>query len=160
MRAICAGLCVAVLGLLLTGCGSSGPAEPVLELVETTGKVTLDGKPLPDAQVTFLFQGSPPKGFIASGATTEADGTFTLQTGSKFGTVVGSYKVIVSKVAAPDGSAIKIDPASGMDLAQLQASGQAQELVPERYSNPESTELEATVKKDGTNDFNFPLTGS
>lgn len=160
MRAICAVFTAASLALASAGCGDKGPAEPVLELVPASGVVTLDGKPLAEAQVTFLFEGTPPKGFVSSGAKTGPDGKFTVKTGSKPGTVVGAYKVIVSLLKSPDGSPVKIDVESGMDLEQLQQAGQVKESIAEQFNNPETTELHANVEKAGKNEFEFKLTGS
>lgn len=57
--------------LVLTGCQSDGYAE--LGLVEVTGKVTLDGQPLPNANVVFE---SADKG-TASGVT-DSSGNYSL----------------------------------------------------------------------------------
>jgi predicted small lipoprotein YifL len=82
----------------LAGCGGGGPSyAPV------TGKVTLDGKPVAKAVVTFSpvpKPGSTMAGDSASGTTDEA-GAFTLRTysqgGWKDGAQVGPHKVSISR---------------------------------------------------------------
>jgi hypothetical protein len=59
--------CVA-LALVSAGCWSSGP-----EIAYVTGKVTMDGKPLPNVTVVFV----PPNG-RPSGAQTDANGEYVL----------------------------------------------------------------------------------
>lgn len=56
------------LTLLSAGCGASGP-----EIASVAGKVTMDGKPLPNVTVVF----SPPNG-RPSGAQTDANGEYVL----------------------------------------------------------------------------------
>ncbi|MGL4464442.1 MAG: hypothetical protein ACRC1K_20000 [Planctomycetia bacterium] len=68
------------------GCGSGGPP-----LGRVYGKVTLDGQPLPGADVAFI----PPKGAIAF-AETGSDGTYTLQYVNRSGALVGPAKVSVN----------------------------------------------------------------
>jgi hypothetical protein len=55
-------------GLLVAGCGSGGP-----EIAYVTGRVTLDGKPLPNATVVFIPENGRP-----AGARTDADGNYVL----------------------------------------------------------------------------------
>jgi hypothetical protein len=83
---VCAAL-VAVL-CLVSGCGRSGP-----ELGRVSGKVTLDGKPVPNAFITFepQFQGRP--------STTKSDknGNYELQFNpTQSGALVGKHHVRVS----------------------------------------------------------------
>ena len=152
-----------IFGLLLTcvvgisGC-SKGPAAPTFDLVPASGTVTLDGKPLSDASVSFVFQSAPPTGFSGSGGQTDANGKFQVMTDAKIGTIAGNFKVLVSKLTMPDGSPVKNDPASGMDIVQLQMQGQLKENVPEKYTVVETTDQTADVTKDGKNEFELKLT--
>ena len=59
--------------VLLAGCQPPGPDYRELNLVEVTGQVTLDGRPLPD--VSVRFEGPP--GRFAEGKTDTA-GNFRL----------------------------------------------------------------------------------
>ncbi|MBI5758394.1 MAG: hypothetical protein HZA46_07745 [Planctomycetales bacterium] len=141
-------------GLLLTcvvgnaGC-SKGPAAPTFELVPASGTVTLDGKPLTDADVSLVFQSPPPAGFSGSGGRTDASGKFQVLTDNKPGTIVGKFKVMVSKQTMADGSPIKTDPTTGLDMEQLKMQGQLKENVPEKYTVAETTDLTADVAKGG-----------
>jgi hypothetical protein len=150
-----------IAGFAVQGCGESGKVpEPRLDLVPVTGIVTMDGKALPDANVNFAFDGKPPEGFMASGGKTDSSGKFVVMTGSKPGTVPGRYKVTISRLVLPDGSSYKVDPEAGMDMEMLRMGGQLKELVPERYSNLDQTELSAAVAAGQTNQLEFKLSGS
>jgi hypothetical protein len=120
----------------LVGCGQdSGPA-----LGKVTGTVTLDGKPLPGASVTFYpaNEGRPSQG------TTDESGKYTLRfTGSKEGAMLGQHTVQV-EVGVPVGEG-ETQPAS--NLPQL----------PAKYNK--NTELTAEVKR-GSNTIDFNLTSN
>src|SRR5262245_14538073 len=78
----------------LVGCGGTSKVE---------GVVTLDGKPVEGAVVTFVptdDKGTTPVG------QTDSSGKFTLTTNGKPGAKSGDYKVTVTKVAAMTG----VDP--------------------------------------------------
>ena len=147
--------------MLAASCGSSDkPVEPKLDLVPVTGIVTLDGKPLADADVGLFFDGEPPKGFISSGAKTDSSGKFVVMTGSKPGTVPGRYKITVSQLRLLDNSPIKLDPSKGIDFEQLRTAGQLKQLLPDRYSDPASTQLSAAVAGGDKNELKLELTSS
>lgn len=85
--------CVA---LVMAGCG--GDDRPATFPVN--GKVTLDGKPVEDATVTFV--GEPAENSAAT--KTKADGTYELATfEAGDGARPGSYKIMVTKIAAEEG---------------------------------------------------------
>jgi hypothetical protein len=110
-------LFVAVVGLLV-GCG----AKP--EFAAVTGTVTLNGKPLADAEVVFV----PGTGGPTSAAYTDADGQFTLycEAANTPGAVVGMHSVLVR------------------DLTVWKAAGGAtppKARVPERYTTVFTTPL-------------------
>src|SRR4051794_13571831 len=77
--------------ILLSGCGSGG-----LRLTPVNGIVTVDGKPL--ARAGISYQADPTKGnstpHIPSG-TSEADGKYELETTTRKGAPAGWYKVLV-----------------------------------------------------------------
>jgi hypothetical protein len=153
--------CVSLASLVL-GCGGGDnkPAEQIkVDLVPAAGIVTLDGKPLADATISFQFDGPPPKGFVASGAKSDSSGKFIVMTGSKSGTAPGRYKVTVSLLKMPDGSPVKATE-PGLDVEMLRQGGQVKESIPERFSNPEITELSAAIPDDGVKDIELKLTGS
>ena len=118
----------------LTGCGQdTGPA-----LGNVTGTVTLDGKPLPEASVTFYpaDDGRPSQG------TTDENGKYTLRfTGTKEGAMVGQHSVQV-EVGVPMGESDTPPAPKGPQL-------------PAKYNK--NTELTAEVKR-GSNTIDFDLT--
>lgn len=138
-----------VAGLLLAtlGCGGSGRVGANLKVTPVSGKVTLGGEPLADAQVTLAFEGNPPDGFVGAGAKTDAQGNFEVFTGGQKGAPAGTYKVVISKLVGADGKPAV--PSEGMDMQQIIASGAAKELVPGAYSEEVQVQTKVTVK-DGT----------
>ena len=131
------------------GCSNASP-ESNLTLVPVKGKVTVNGVPLADAQVTFFLEGTPPAGYYGSGAKTKADGSFELTTGGSSGAVAGMYKITVSKLAQVDGSPLPVASALGMDAMQLQMMGKVIETVPAIYSHQPTTQLSQQVPTTGT----------
>jgi hypothetical protein len=121
--------------LVVAGCG---PAGPDVQFVE--GIVTLDGKSLDGAAVTFL---PVDKTGISAAGTTDSDGRFRLNAtqGKKYGkgTVVGDYVVTVTKLFWPKGAT------------------EPDHITPIRYENSTTSPLRATIVK-GRNTFEFALT--
>ncbi len=148
--------CAAAVFVSLAGC-DKGAAGPKLDLTPVAGAVTLDGKPLADADVGFYFQGPAPEGFYGSGARTDAEGKYVLLAGQQQGAVPGSYKVTVSRLTNASGGPVVIE--EGMDLEQLKMQGQAKESLPPKYSELETTELTITVEKGKADGYDFPLKG-
>lgn len=141
MHKFSATLLVAVLQF---GCGGQ-PQDP--SYPDVTGKVTLDGKPLAGATVTFVPTGAN-VGNMAQAATDE-EGRFKLKgpRGST-GAAPGDYKVAISSMQLPDGKPLAPD-------APIAGSG-AVEVVPPQYSDRGRTTLTATVPTGGGN-FDFAL---
>jgi hypothetical protein len=136
------------LGLVLVltfGCSSKS-----YQLTQVSGKVTLDGKPLPKASVTFAPMASQEN--QAPGPTshgeTDADGRFTLNVDPKTrAAVVGRCRVYITALQANF-------PADDRD-----AGGPVKRVkdpVPEKYNK--KTELIYDVPAGGTNQANFDLT--
>jgi len=121
-----------ILALCLTGCGSDGPERGIV-----TGKVTLNGAPLPGADVEFQpEEGSP------SYAMTDDKGRYDLMyTRDKRGAMVGEHTV---RIVTPTTST---DPEGNQVMVPQQ--------VPPKY-NAGST-LTRDVKP-GKNKFDFELT--
>jgi glycine/D-amino acid oxidase-like deaminating enzyme len=125
----------AFLGLVLlaSGCGSGG-------LVATTGKVTINGNPLPNATVELLPTGDTPANQKAFGRSDD-QGVFTLTNRQgKKGLQAGTYKAVVSKRLNPDGS--EPDP----NAPPIESA--ATERLPAKYSDPDKTQLEITIEAD------------
>jgi hypothetical protein len=130
--------------MLVAGC-NDGPA-----LYPVTGSVSLDGKPVDGASVTFISSDGQPVF-----ATTDSSGNYAMLTNGKPGVPVGEYKVTVSKVA----SSPAISMNTPEDMKKMQAAGpmpKPMSLVPERYASPDKSGLTATVTKDKSKNV-FPL---
>lgn len=127
---------LAGLALLATcaGCGQSGPATAPVK-----GKVTLDGQPLKTGRVITL-----PEAGRGANSLIAADGTFELSTfGERDGATLGKHKIGVVAYEATG---------SGPE------SGNGRSLVPERYNNPETSNLTIDVKAGGDNFAELSLT--
>jgi hypothetical protein len=82
----------AILLTILVGCGgSNGP-----KLFKVSGKVTLDGKPLPDAQIWFLPILKANEQLRSAAATTDSAGYYSLYSSDRRGALPGTYKVTIS----------------------------------------------------------------
>ena len=114
--------------LLLAGCGKSTPT-----MAPVKGKVTLNGQPLTSGTViTIPEAGRGARGVIG------ADGSFELQTFEKKidGAIIGTHRVgVVALMVGGKGP----------------EGGYGKSLIPNRYSNPESSGLTIDVKAGETN---------
>ncbi|HVJ68966.1 MAG TPA: hypothetical protein VM510_13340 [Caulifigura sp.] len=117
--------------LLLTGCGGSG-----LKLYPVKGKVSYNGKPLTTGSVMFTPKAKGPAAYGAIGA----DGTYKLMTGEEEGAVAGPHTVMISAMK---------DNGVNSPMSYL---------IPAKYGS-ESSGLEADVKDQGENTFDFAITG-
>ena len=114
------------------GCGG-GP-----ELGEVTGRVTLDGQPVPGATVTF----QPTDGRQPSTGETNENGEYTLVfTEKQAGALVGEHTVAIETFQLGTDAAGEVDDVP--------------ERIPARYNI--STELQETVNA-GLQEINFELT--
>jgi len=130
--------------------------------------VTYNGAPVAGALVAFSPKA---QGVSAAFGTTDASGKFaltTVQPGD--GAMVGSYAVTVTKTSAPAGGAgaSTYDPNSQESIdaayAEFEASKEAdvadepEDLLPVKYKDANTSELEAEVTDGGENNFTFSLT--
>lgn len=132
-----------VLLAALCGCGSNSDMAPV------SGIVTVNGKPVPAAQVLFTSAGHRP----AAGET-DSSGRYvlsTFETGD--GASIGSYSVTVT--ARPT---LKVNAAgaAGPPTGRPKVQHGAASPVPLKYSDPSNPLLTAEVKP-GENDIPFDL---
>jgi len=90
-------LATAVVCAMLAGCGGPG-----YKLVPVSGKVTLNGEPVPEAHVSFEPRAVGPGCY----ARTDAEGRFTLQSvlDDKPGAVPGTHVVRITTARASDPS--------------------------------------------------------
>jgi hypothetical protein len=145
------GICL-VLGawclVIPAGCSSGGKTQP---RVPVSGIVTLDGKPLSKAVVSLVPMGETAgDGGIA---TTDASGQFevTSRDTKSRGCPIGSYTVMISKWANPDGS----DFTPTRDVAPMDSG--AKDIVPAAYNDPSKNLLTAEVPDGGTKTLEFKL---
>ena len=149
-------------GLFLIGCSGGSDADQV-DIYGVSGKITMSGSPVANATVTF----SPKEKQPLAMARTDANGQYTLTTNdANDGAAAGDYIVLVTKSAPGAGgdseSAMHEAMNSGKDAnaAMHDAAKAAKEsasLLPEKYSIADQSDLNATVKTSGKNEFNFEL---
>ena len=132
--------------IVAVGCGSNGT-------VKVEGIVTLDGKPLADATVTF--HSADGKGRTAIG-TTDAQGNYSLQSYSaNDGIVPGDYKVVVfvGGGAAAAGNNFNMDGAKR--LQDLKTA-----TIHANYSNLAQTPLKKKIDGKGKVDLQLKADGT
>jgi hypothetical protein len=122
--------------LLLLGCGKSGP-----KVVPVSGQVTLDKKPLANADVTFSPTEPGPNNSpgLESLARTDAQGRYSLKViqDKRDGAVVGAHKVRIS---------------------QMERGTSLVNRVPKAYN--QNTKLTFTVPAEGSTEANFALSST
>jgi len=134
-------------------------------LVPVSGTVTLDGKPVDGANVTFHQVGDNTDGRLAIGQT-DKTGTFRLATGNEDGARPGEYKVVVIKNVLA-GPKVKMpdfpDTPEGRNQREhflWKQFGDDQlpyrNVLPDRYGDLKATPL--TCKVPGNTPVHFPLT--
>lgn len=125
---------------LLAGC-RPGPAP----LTPVQGKVTYKGVPVTRGTIVFTPDSSRGGDGKIAVAKIDADGTYSLKTGDAPGASPGSYRVTLVSLASSDAPG-----ASERFKAPLS-------LLPEKYCDPELSELRAQVKGGKTNVLDFEL---
>ena len=136
---ICRALSFVALGaVFLAGCGGSKyPTAPV------SGTVRMNGKPLPDAALTF----QPMGGGMASVGATDKDGRYTLEfyDSGKPGAVVAKHRVVIRTHRRSNTE----DTSSDISNPNLR------DPIPQRYND--NTELTMEVPAEGTDSADFDL---
>lgn len=138
-----------VLVVAISGCSGSTP-------VKVKGKVTLDGKPLPNSTVKFIP--SAEGGREATGVTDE-NGAFQLETfSSGDGALPGNYKVTVqyqepvSQTETPPlqkGQSMKSMWDATQKAMKQQQKKAPKFVVPAKYTDRNDTPLQQRVPPDG-----------
>ncbi len=134
---------------VLVGCGGGDE----LDVGGVEGVVTLDGKPLPNAVVTFTPKAGGPSGV----GKTDAEGKYQLLTVNENGAVIGEH--FVSIVCVPEAQAVESYRSDDPRYAEAMAKKSDYKpkpvtKVPERYNL--QTELVEKVES-GSNTINFDL---
>jgi hypothetical protein len=140
----------------VVGCSQSEPDEPLVDfgsipLVPAGGAVTLDGKPLAHAVVSFM----PKHGPIATGETDDS-GHYMLSYG-RDGAPVGDYVVAISYLVSAEGEPQGLGPRSS--LSPSPGMRNPTERLPKEYSDLGRSKLRAQVPPKGSTTLNFDLTG-
>ncbi len=138
--------CLGAAVIAVLGCGSGGFSGPTGTV---TGKVTLDGAPVPQGCVVSFVS---PAGFTAS-ATVGADGSYTLRSGDKADIPAANYKVAVAQPAA-DMSGADYDKYMSAEGGQAAAAPAA--TIPAKYQTVDASGLSYDVKE-GPNPINIEL---
>jgi len=143
----------ALAAAIVAGCGEEGP-----RLVPVTGTVTINNKPLGDAEISFVPD--PSNKDVTPGADiTGPEGNFKVSHGGRAGLAPGRYQVLISKKeTAPNG--LVLPEAIKVDRIQQEMSGIRRESLPKRYSDATSSTEYVEVKEDGKNDFQFDVKAS
>lgn len=156
--------CLALTSLLfVAGCGGDAAigAKGRVKTFTATGKVTFLGNPMSGAMVSFSPTGSQP----AAVGMTDDSGNFKLTTyRAGDGAAAGDFKVLISmtETEAPDPTANAdhgTDPTKQYGTVHSATKGKSGggRVLPSKFSDPDKTELKATVKSDGKNEFTFDL---
>lgn len=117
---------ILALAVVSPGCGGSNRMVPA-KLANVVGKVILDDQPLSGCSVSFIprDQTKGQGGF----AVTNADGAYSAKHWSNVdGIEPGTYTVVFSKIAQPDGSPIP----EGKNAADVNAK----EMLPRKLTDP------------------------
>lgn len=154
LRANPCGLFVVSASVVLAGCGTPLPpgAKPTKP---TKVSVMYQGKPVENAIVTLISQGDPP---VSATGTTDAQGVAKMKTPYADGAVVGTNKVMITKVETTgeqpsvDQNSPEYKPPTGNEPPPV-----VKYLVPAKYGDFAKTDLTADVKDSGANDFKFEL---
>jgi hypothetical protein len=137
-----------LLGVVLVstlGCSHEGP-----KIVPVSGVVTLNGKPLAGATVTFSPIAKPGEVNAGDGSSgkTNADGEYTLTTSRGVpGAQVGKHRVGISALSQQAGSSDERPPRGGWPI---------KDKIPARYSGDSTLTFE--VAPSGPNKADFTLT--
>jgi hypothetical protein len=127
-----------VFALSLAGCGPAGP-----EIAYVSGRVTLDGKPLPYASIVFI-----PENGRTAGASTDENGNYVLNyDDDRQGTMPGKNSVRITTERDP------YEDASGKQIPG------SKELVPARYNTNSTLVFDVEPRKKNVANFNLESKG-
>lgn len=135
--------------LALLGCGGADAPERAAT-VKVTGSVTYKNEPVSGATVAFVPETEPGQLASKQGAfgMTDASGNFTLKAyGDQEGAIPGKYKITVVKkeIVANPGEVDQDDPNYVPPEEQKTQPAPPKDLLPKKYSKPETTDLKAEI---------------
>jgi hypothetical protein len=139
--------CLWVVGVLsVVGCGSGGYHGPTGAV---TGRVTLDGQPIPQGSVVSFVSEA---GFTAT-ATVSSNGSYQLQTAGNPEIPVSTYKV---SIAPPAQAMSETDYDKYMSGEGGDATETPSEVIPPKYADPATSGLSFDVEQ-GANTIDIEL---
>lgn len=141
---------VALVTVGIVACGCSGPGDG-LPREPVSGKVTLDGKPLPEGTIQFTSEDE--KGGGVGGATIQ-NGQFSIP--RETGLVPGNYRVAIYASGGAGGAGGgETRPASPDGSGRGRASSKPSESIPAKYNA--QSELKVEIKQGGASGLKFDL---
>jgi hypothetical protein len=142
-------LSAALVAFLLPGCGG-GP-----KLVSVTGTVTMNGKPLEGANISF----APEPGNAVETAGTDItgpEGNYKLMYQGRSGVSPGKYKVAISKLEVKAG--VELPENFKKDPMMAKMAGLTKETLPDQATGKAAEgSFAAEVKESGDNVFDFDV---
>lgn len=136
---------VAILGLFAVS-GCKGPK--IKGLVPVQGIVIYNGEPLDGATVGFTPKEFKPGDRLGTGKT-DSQGRFELRTIGELGVLPGEYTVVIIKNATSPGTQA---PLPGRPVPPVIKS-----LIPKRYSDPKTSDLNVVVEHKGIRDLQLEI---
>ena len=158
------GRMIAMVGSLALVAGCGGNDEDKVKLVAVSGTVTLDGKPLEGAILSFLPDATNEKPQTDGGDVTGAGGAFVAKYRNRDGLAPGKYRVTVSRPGegpggAAAGKALPEEIAKSPYMAGLAkpAGTGKKEPPPWLYGDAGTTPLKQEVTASGGPGLKFDL---
>jgi len=111
-----------------------------------TGAVTIDGKPLPGAQIIFLLDDGTAGPLLAA---SDKQGRYILHGPTVHGVPVGDYRILIEKWVITKSEAKAAKP--GVETFEP-ADANKVNLVPSEYSDVNTTPMRAAVRR-GSNEI-------
>jgi hypothetical protein len=133
----------------LVGCGGKTKAP---ELTEAEGVVTVNGQPLPNAQVTFTPTASGVSGQAIARGVSDDQGRYRLTCDGQPGAVVGENVVTITEGPTPD----DVRGEDGQAKYKEFAAKLKNRPIPAIYANVAKSPLRVTVKA-GQKDYPLVL---
>jgi len=124
-------LCLLIIGFVGCSGGTDGP-----ETVNVSGKVTLNGEPLPSGEIIFRAEDGS-----RSDAGSISNGSYS------FDCTLGAKRVEITSLQPKAGAATQ-------PLETGESGGEVEQVIPEKYNG--KSELTADVS-DSSTTFDFPL---